>query len=388
VILRLIETKLRSKLEHQSAVGLLGPRQSGKTTVALAISQLRPSLYLDLERPEDRELLRPEHQLLERQQNVLVILDEIQRAPELFPRLRSVIDRRRQAGDATGQFLILGSASPQLLKQSSESLTGRIGYLEMGGLTALEVPAADLYKLWLRGGFPPSYLAANDLVSTDWRADVIRNYMEMDAPSYAPRMATETLRRLWAILGYLQGSPAHLSRLAQQLEVSVPTVTRYVDLLCDMLLVRRLQPWHRNAGKRLVKTPKVYVRDSGMLHTLLNIRDERQLLAHPVMGASWEGFCIENLLTVAPSHTQAYYYRTSAGAELDLVLELPTGERWAVEIKHSLNPKVAAGFHTARAEVDAHKSFIVYNGERTLEVQNGVVALPLTALLNELTKVE
>jgi hypothetical protein len=239
----------------------------------------------------------------------------------LFEALRGIIDAGRRAGHRTGRFLILGSASMDLLRQSGETLAGRIAYVELPPLTASEVKADDLTRLWLRGGFPDSFLAPTDSDSLDLRDSFIRTYLERDVPMFGPRIPAETLRRLWTMLAHNQGALLNASRLASGLSVSAPTVTNYIDLLVDLLLVRRLTPFHANVGKRLVKSPKTYVRDSGLTHALLNIATYEDLLGHPVSGPSWEGFAIENLITAAPSRTMASFYRTAAGAEIDLLLE-------------------------------------------------------------------
>ncbi len=330
-----------------AAVALLGPRQVGKTTLAHAVAEQTEALYLDLEAREDREKLTDPALFLRAYEDRLVILDEIHRVPELFQALRGLIDQGRRRGRRHGRFLMLGSASIDLLRQSGESLVGRIAYVEMGPLDVLEAgqKEADRQALWLRGGFPDSFLARSDAESLMWREDFIRTYLERDVPQFAPRKPAETLERFWTMLAHSQGTLLNASRLAAGLAVTMPTVVRYIDLLVDLLLVRRLPPFHANTGKRLVKSPKTYVRDSGILHALLGIEDHNALAGHPVVGASWEGFVLENLLAVAPARTQASFYRTSAGAEIDLVLDLPKGERWAIEVKRGLLPKLEKGCH-------------------------------------------
>jgi predicted AAA+ superfamily ATPase len=356
---------VESALRRQAAVALLGPRQVGKTTLALSIAERTPSVYLDLESRTDRAKLSDPALFLERHEDRLVILDEVHRLPELFQTLRGLIDKGRRKGRRTGRFLILGSASIDLLRQSGESLAGRIAYVDMGPFDVLEIgqkPAARL-DLWLRGGFPDSYLAADDGQSFALRRDFIRTYLERDVPMFGPRIPAETLERLWTMLAHGQGTLLNASRLAAGLAISAQSVTRYIDLLVDLLLVRRLSPFHANLGKRLVKSPKVYVRDSGLVHALLGIADHDSLAGHPVVGASWEGFVIENLLAAAPAGTRASFYRTAAGAEIDLLLELPGGKRWAVEIKSGLSPRLEKGFHFARQDLKPGKSFVVYSGD-------------------------
>lgn len=373
---------VESALQRQAAVALLGPRQVGKTTLALSLTDKTPSLYLDLESRADRAKLSDPALFLERHEDRLVILDEVHRVPELFQTLRGLIDKGRRKGRRTGRFLILGSASIDLLRQSGESLAGRIAYAEMGPFDVLEIgpkPAARL-DLWLRGGFPDSYLAANDGQSFALRRDFIRSYLERDVPMFGPRIPAETLERLWTMLAHGQGTLLNASRLAAGLAISAQSVTRYIDLLADLLLVRRLSPFHANLGKRLVKSPKVYVRDSGLVHALLGIADHDALAGHPVVGASWEGFVIENLLAAAPAGTRASFYRTAAGAEIDLLLELPGGKRWAVEIKSGLSPRLEKSFHFARQDLRPGKSFVVYAGDDRYPLDEGVEALGLRDL--------
>lgn len=373
---------VESALRRQAAVALLGPRQVGKTTLALSLAEKTPSLYLDLESRADRAKLSDPALFLERHEDRLVILDEVHRLPELFQTLRGLIDKGRRKGRRTGRFLILGSASIDLLRQSGESLAGRIAYVEMGPFDVLEIgpkPAARP-ALWLRGGFPDSYLAADDGLSFALRRDFIRTYLERDVPMFGPRIPAETLERLWTMLAHGQGTLLNASRLAASLAISAQSVTRYIDLLVDLLLVRRLRPFNANLGKRLVKSPKVYVRDSGLVHALLGIADHDALAGHPVVGASWEGFVIENLLATAPAGTRASFYRTAAGAEIDLLLELPGGKRWTVEIKSGLSPRLEKGFHFARQDLKPEKSFVVYSGDDRYPLDEGVEAIGLREL--------
>lgn len=380
---------LRAALDRQAAVALIGPRQAGKTTLALAIAQERPSLYLDLEAASDRAKLADPALFLRPQEDRLVVLDEIHRAPELFRALRGLIDEGRRRGHRTARFLVLGSASIDLLRQSSESLAGRIEHVALGPLDALEVPrdAAAADRLWLRGGFPDSFLAGGDADSLRWRQSFIRTYLERDVPRFGPRIPAETLERLWTMLAHGQGTLLNASRLAAGLSVSAPTVTSYIDLLVDLLLVRRLRPWHGNLGKRLVKSPKVYVRDGGLVHALLGIATAVELAGHPVVGPSFEGHVIENLLAAAPERTTASFYRTAAGAEMDLVLDLPGGARWAVEIKRGLAPTLGRGFHQARADLAPRHSFVVHSGPDRWPMAEGVEAIGLLELMSLLTEV-
>ena len=381
MIERDLAAELRTALAESPAVVLLGPRQVGKTTLALALGEERPSVYLDLESAADRAKLAEPELYLPQHEDKLVILDEIQRVPEIFQSLRGLIDAGRRRGRRKGRFLLLGPASIDLLKQSSESLAGRIRYLELTPVGAGEVKARQLSSLWLRGGFPESLLARDDGASLRWRSDFIRTYLERDIPQLGPRIPAETLRRLWTMVAHQQGGLLNAATLARALAVDGKTVASYVDLLADLLLVRRLPPWHRNAGKRLVKSPKVYVRDSGLVHALLGIADHEALLAHPVAGGSWEGLAIESLMTAAPPGTEACFYRTSAGAEIDLLLKLPGHRKpWAIEIKRSLAPKLDRGFHLACEDIRPERRFVVYAGAESYAVAEGVEAVPLPEL--------
>jgi hypothetical protein len=376
---------LLQRLDEAPAVVLLGPRQAGKTTLSLALAKPRGALYLDLESEQDRAKLAEPELYLADHLGKLVILDEIHRAPGLFPVLRGLIDRARHGKRKRGLYLLLGSASLDLLKQAGETLAGRVSYLELDPFDALEAgaTAAERDRLWLRGGFPESFLARSNARSLRWRQDFIRAYLERDIPQFGPRIAAETLRRFWAMLAHHQGGMLNVAQLARNLGVDAKTASAYIDLLTDLLLVRRLPSWHVNAGKRLVKSPKVYVRDSGLVHALLAIGDKETLLSHPVVGASWEGFVIENLLAVAPEGVQGHFYRTSGGAEIDLVLRFPAGRLWAVEIKRSLAPRPERGFHAACEDIKPARRFVVYPGEESYSAGGGtqVVSLPTLARL-------
>ena len=371
-------------LSHQAAVALLGPRQVGKTTLAQQIGSQKNALYLDLEDPQDRAKLIDTGRFLSAYEDRLVILDEIHRAPDVFHALRGAIDRGRRRGHRSGRFLLLGSASLDLMRQSGESLAGRISYIGMTPLTVQEVPGDTQETLWIRGGFPDSFQARDDASSMAWRKDLLRTYLERDVPMFGSRVPAETLRRFWTMLAHNQGALLNASRLAQGLEVKSQTVTRYTDLLVDLLLVRRLQSYQTNVGKRLVKAPKVYIRDSGLLHALLNVGDRHALLGHPVVGASWEGFVIENLINAAPPLAVPGFYRTAGGAEIDLVLELPGGERWVIEIKRSHAAKPARGFHEACEDLRPAKRFVVHAGVDTYPMGPLVEAIGVTELTQRL----
>jgi predicted AAA+ superfamily ATPase len=387
MIKRRIWSLVRQALRRQAAVALLGPRQVGKTTLALDIAEETEALYLDLEDKSDREKLRDPVLFLREHEDRLVILDEIHRVPELFQTLRGLIDQGRRKGLRTGRFLILGSAAIELLRQSGESLAGRLEYLALGPFDALEIEGDEqaLTKLWIRGGFPDSYLAPNESDSVAFRRNFIRTYLERDVPQFGPRIPAEILERLWTMLAHNQGTLLNASRLASSLSVSPPTISNYIGLLVDLLLVRRLPPFLTNVGKRLVKSPKIYVRDSGLVHTLLGLDEFQDVAGHPVMGTSWEGFVIENLLVVAPERVQASFYRTVVGAEVDLVLEWPDGkQRWAVEIKRSLAANPTRGFYHAREDLQPSRSYVVHAGSDRYPIAEGVEAISLRALMREL----
>ena len=386
MIPRIITSDIERALSRQAAVTLIGPRQVGKTTLALEIARSRDALYLDLEDRDDRNRLAEPALFLDNLEDRLVILDEIHRTPELFQTLRGIIDRGRRRGKGKGRFLILGSASIDMLRQSGETLAGRIAYVDMAPLSALEVDdaRASRERLWLRGGFPDSYLAASDEDSLALRRDFIRTCLERDIAVFGPRVPATILERMWTMLAHRQGTTLNASVLARALEVSAQSVTRYIDLLADLLLLRRLQPFRANVGKRLVKSPKVYVRDSGLLHALLGLRSLEQLAGHPVVGESWEGYVIETLVSVLPPRATPYFYRTSAGAEIDLVIEHNDGTRWAIEIKRSLSARVSRGFHLACADLKPTRAFAVHAGDDRYPISETLEAISVRELAADL----
>ena len=386
MIHRLAEARISDLLTRFPAVAVLGPRQVGKTTLARRIVQElgAAAVYLDLELPSHRAKLSDPELYFSSQEDRLVVLDEIQRVPGLFEVLRGVIDERRRQGRRHRQFLLLGSASIDLLQQSSETLAGRIAYSELTPLLAEEVATkkrGDRDRLWLRGGFPDSFLAADEAASVEWREEFIGTYLERNIPLLGPRIPAETLRRFWTMLAHEQGTLLNAASVAGAIGVSGQTVGRYLDLMVDLLLVRRLPPWSKNAGKRLVRSPKVYVRDSGLVHALLGLRDLDAVLGHPVTGGSWEGFVIENRLAAAPSGTAACFYRTAVGAEIDLVLDLPPKERWAIEIKRSSAPVLSKGFYLGCGDIKATRRMVVHAGEDTFGLGDGVEAVSLPGAL-------
>lgn len=354
---RICEDKLSQALGWSPAVAILGARQVGKTTLARQIAALQPdALYLDLEQPQALARIEEPGMFFAANRSRLVVLDEIQNAPELFSVLRGEIDADRRPG----RFLILGSASFKLLQQS-QSLAGRLVLIDMAPLLLPEVMAgfSDIQTLWLRGGFPGSYTAGSDGDSWQWRDAFVRHFLNTDLPAaLGVALDPEQMRRFWRMAAHLHGQLFNASALAASLGVSQPTAARYLDHLVQTLMLRRLEPYHANLGKRLVKSPKVYVRDSGLLHYLLNIQVQDDLLGHPSTGASWEGFVVEQICNQLPSGAMASFYRTAAGAELDLLVE--TGSRKiAFEVKFSSAPKVTKGFWQACEDVGVDAAYVV-----------------------------
>ncbi len=381
MIQRRLENIVLSTLAETPSVALIGPRQVGKTTLAFEISKSIPSVYLDLESRSDIQKVEDIELFHRANRDKLIILDEVQRVPEIFNSIRGLIDSERRKGNKTGHFLFLGSASIDLLRQSSESLAGRISYVELFPIDALEflnMPTNihDLNDLWVRGGFPESLLAG-DKSSLKWRIDFIKTYLERDIPLLGPRIPAATLERFWTMLAHSQGTNLNASKLASALEVSSVSVSRYIDLFVDLLLIRKLMPYTANIKKRLIKSPRIYVRDSGINHALLNIQSYNDLLGHPVVGKSWEGFVMENIVSLLPNWSQAYYYRTAGGAEIDLVLEFGPDEKWAIEIKRGVTFNLSRGFHEACVDLNPTKKFVIHGGQDRFELPNGIAAISL-----------
>jgi uncharacterized protein len=376
-----LEQQLATALSQAPAVVLIGARQVGKTTLARDLAdrlrQQQDVLVLDLERVADARRLEDAEALLRSRIGQLTVIDEVHRAPGLFEQLRVIIDEARRAGQRAGQFLLLGSASLDLIQSTSETLAGRVRYLEQMPIQPLEALDAGiaLPAIWLRGGFPESLLAQDDAASLAWRQDFIRSYLERDIPMFAPRLPAALIGRLWRMLAAGQGGLFHASRLATSLGVASTTVDRYVDLLVDLLLVRRLQPWSANLGKRLVRSPKLYVRDSGLVHALLEIPDRHALLGHPVVGFSWEGHVVDALIAAAGSSARPYFYRTSNGAEIDLVFERAGAPFVGIEIKLSSAPKAAKGFHLACDDLGIPHRLLVHGGSDPAWTASGGVEM-------------
>lgn len=394
MIPRFLTKELMDALEHMPAVALLGTRQVGKTSLALEISEAvihKSVSYLDLELDTDLAKLDDPEGYLKTFENKLLIIDEVQLKPDLFRILRGLIDRRKRAGETAAHFLLLGSASRDLLRQSSESLAGRIRYLELKPFSISEISEQDPLefspeKLWFRGGYPQSYLAASDHESWNWRSDFVASYIERDIPQLGIHVSAARMSRFWKMLSHYQGQQINLSALGKSLEVSHTTIRNYLDVLTDLYVVRQLQPWAGNTKKRLVKSPKIYIRDTGILHRLLSISEYDDLLGHPVLGYSWEGFVIENILGVLSDKWRASYYRSSEQTEIDLVLEKSHIEVWGVEIKRSSAPKISAGFHRACKEIKATKKFIVYSGKERFPISGGTEVIGIVDFINLLTQ--
>ncbi len=366
-----ITTQINQALDHFPVTLILGPRQCGKTTLARAIYAERGGTYFDLEDPETPLRSTIAKQVLQDLRG-LVVIDEFQRQPELFALLRVLADRR----PLPARFLVLGSASPLLVKGVSESLAGRVAYVDMGGFTLGEVGAEALDMLWIRGGFPDSFLAA-DALSYQWRSHFVQSLLERDIPQLADKnIPPHALRRFWTMLAHLHGRPWNASELARALGTRGDTARRYLDLLSAAFVVRQLPPWHENVGKRLVKSPKVYIRDSGLLHLLLALRDKLQVQSHPILGFSWEGFALEQIIRLADAERDAFFYRTQAGAELDLLL-LRNGRRYGFEFKYQDAPRTTRSMHVAIEDLKLEKLWIVHPGERAYPMTEKIAALPL-----------
>ena len=381
MIERVLQKQIVQSLQHFPAVGLIGARQVGKTTLAKMIAERWPNetLYIDLERPSDYTALSEPERFLSRHTEKLVIIDEIQLRGELFPVLRSLIDMDRRPG----RFLLLGSSSPDLVRQSGESLAGRIAYHRLSPFLLSELSPDAMDLLWIRGGFPPSTLAESEDVSIQWRQDFIMTYLQRDLSvlGYDIRIPAMTLRRFWQMLAHTHGQSGNLSQLAANMELSRQSVRKILDILQETFMIRQLQPFHINIKKRLVKTPKTYIGDSGILHTLLGINTLDDLMRHTIVGTSWEGFCIEQILNQIPRGWDAFFYRTQAGAEVDLILQQQPGQSTIfVEFKHSQTPKLTAGFWSAQKDLQPRACYVVSPGTIAYPLTKSVEVLPLTQI--------
>lgn len=367
--------KIENDLNRFPVVAIVGARQVGKTTLAKEIvADLKESsVYLDMEKPVDYDKLNDAYLYLKDNSEKLVIIDEIQLRPELFPLLRSIIDEDRR----NGRFLILGSASPELLNKSSQSLAGRICYHELSPFSLFEVGLENADKLWLRGGFPDSFLATDDEQSFSWLDSFVSTFLERDLNILGFRLSPTQMRRVWTMTAHYHGSTINYSSLGKSLEASNKTVKYWLDVLSDTYMLRQLQPWAGNTSKRLVKSPKVYLRDTGILHSLLKIETKDSLLSHPILGASWEGFAIEQIISAAPARSEFSYYRTATGEEIDLIVDSPKAGRIAFEIKRSSVPALGKGFYNALDTIKAQRAFVIYSGDEQYRINDTVSALPL-----------
>ncbi len=367
---RELKRELIESIKQMPVVVLLGPRQVGKTTLALEmINEIqKPVTYLDLELDSDLNKLSDPESFLRRFDYQFLIIDEIQRKPELFRTLRAIIDIRKRKGENSAQFLLLGSASRDLLKQSTETLAGRVRYLELGPFNALEVFSKDPSKffyedLWLRGGFPNSFLAVTEKESWNWRNDFIATYVERDIPNLGPQISPVRMKRFWTLLAHYHGGQINYTEIGKSMELSHTTIKSYLEILVQFFMVREIPQWSGNTKKRLIKSPKIFIRDSGLVHKLMNVLDFESLWGHPILGSSWEGFVLENIIAVLPNTWRYSFYRTTSQTEIDFVLEGPSNQIWAIEVKRSSAPKLKLGFFTACDDINANKKFLIYSGK-------------------------
>ena len=392
MISRSLTPKLLQMLRVFPIVCLTGARQSGKTTLARSLAPLLPApmLYLDIERPSDRDKLREAELFLSQHQDYCVVIDEVQRLPEIFPLLRSLVDEDRTNGSdgIPGRFLLLGSAAPDLMRQASESLAGRVAYLELTPFQRGEVATTiPLMEHWVRGGFPKSLLAENEETSAIWREMFVNSYLERDLAQLVQTSFTPALmRRLWMMLAHYHGNVFNASELAGALGISAPTVSRYVEILEGAYLLHRLMPFHLNIKKRLVKTPKIYLRDSGLLHSLLNLSSFTEVSGHPVCGRSWEGYVVEQILNVLPRGIEAMFYRTQTGVEADVVLVQGQRALASVEIKYSSAPQLTQGSYIAAEDVQAEQRFVVIPHGEAYPTAKGMTICGLDFFLGEVVQ--
>ena len=379
-----LQKRLKELIKNYPAVAILGARQVGKSTLAKQVlKSWKNSIYLDLQLPKDSHQLSDPEAFFEFNKDQLICLDEIQYKPQLFKILRGVIDQRQRKA----QFLILGSAGRDLIKQGSETLAGRIAFLDMNPFNVQELGEKNLegknfYKHWLRGGYPLSYLSKNDSLSLEWRNNYIRTFLERDIPQLGFNIPAKTLERLWKILAHLQGQTLNSSKIAEILGKSSHTIRHYIDLLEQTFIVKTLPPYIKNTKKRIIKSPKVYIRDTGLLHALMGIETSNELFAHPIYGSSFESYVIENLYANL-KNWNFYFYRTQAGAEIDLVLE-KAGTVVAIEIKSSSSPKVSRGFWTGIKDIKATKKYIIAPVKQSYPIQKGLIVSPLHAFLSKI----
>ena len=375
---RIEKKNIFKSLKNFPVVAIVGARQVGKTTLAKEISNNigKKCVYLDMENPIDYDILKEAYLFFKDNSDKLIIIDEIQLRSELFSVMRSFVDEKRR----NGMFLILGSASPELLNKSSQSLAGRICYHELSPFSLLEVGEKKMNSLWIRGGFPDSFLAKNTERSFDWLASFVSTFLERDLNMMGFRLSPTQMRRVWTMTAHYHGSNVNYSSLAKSLEVSSHTIKYWLDVLTDTYMLRQLQPWSGNVAKRLVKSPKIYLRDSGVLHSLLRIESKEMLTSNPILGASWEGFVIEQIASVVPARSNLCYYRTSTGDEIDLIVDTPKNGKIAFEIKRSAVPALEKGFYNALDTVKPDTAYVVYSGDKQYRINEKVTALPLSML--------
>lgn len=378
---RLISAQLHYFLQHFPVVVLLGARQVGKTTLVRSLegNNARPVAYLDLERPSDFEKLRDPETFLPPLRDHCVVIDEVQIKPELFAILRPLVDDHR----VPGRFILLGSAAPSVIRGASETLAGRVAYLELAPLSYLEVAEQISYQMhWFRGGYPEVLLSADDVLAQERLQQFIRTFAERELAGLGQDVTPQFLLRLWQMLAHIHSQPINLQQLGNSMDMATKTVNRYLDLLEGGFMIRRLQPWFVNSGKRLTKSPKVYLRDSGMLHTLLHIPSIETLIGHPICGASWEGYVMEQIIRTAGSRSEFYFYRTHQGAEIDLLLLAPDGKKVAIEIKYSSAPQVSRGFYQSLEDVQPDRSFVLVPETTPYPKPHGVQVCSLAHFLN------
>ena len=365
---------LKQALERSPIAALLGPRQCGKTTLAHQLAGAA-SHFFDLESSLDRQALALAAERTLAPLRGLVVLDELQTMPQLLPVLRVLADRR----ETPARFLLLGSASPDLIRGAAETLAGRVAFVQLGGFDVTETGAESAAKLWERGGFPRSFLADADAASYAWRQDFIETFLSRDAARFGISLPPEGLRRFWTMLAHLHGGSLNTAELGRAVSLDHNTASRYVDILCGAFLVRRLPPWFENTGKRLLKAPKVYIRDSGLLHALLGLRTPAEIRSHPRLGASWEGFALEQAIGLLGATRDAYFWGTHGGAELDLLITRG-GAKFGFEFKFTESPATTKSMRVAMADLGLKRLFVVYPGTRRFELDANLIALPLTEL--------
>jgi hypothetical protein len=373
--------RIEALIRQFPVVAIVGARQVGKTTLARGLGAVRrgPATSFDLESAEDLALLH-DPMLALRPLRGLVVIDEIQKRPDLFPTLRVLVDEPR----VSRRFLVLGSASPELLQQTSETLAGRIAYHELDGFSLEEAGSATWERLWTRGGFPRSFLARSEVESLGWRRELVKTYLERDVPSLGLRLPAPTLRRFWMMVAHYHGQVWNASELARSFGVAHTTVQRYLDVLSETFMVRQLPSWHENVGKRQVKAPKVYVRDSGLLHALLGLRTRREIQGHPKVGASWEGFALNSVISrLRAQPEECFFWATHSGAELDLLV-IRGNRRLGFEFKRSTTPTATRSMHVAMEDLRLQKLWVVHAGDRAFDLTKQMRALPLSRLLEEL----